>query len=310
MTVKELKEMKKKTPVHSFRGTVTTGNPPEAPSELQSKFNEHPQVLIVADDTGDDIRVVLLRASQHMKSDVIGKQIVFDSGTDDDGLPVGLYVDRWKMRNGREVVQLVVDAKGGAKSHVIKDGAAGKDPLIRYTQSSGNVAQEMARKLEWCWNAIDWVEDENIRQRLATTLWIEMNMKKIDIPAAPRENPDYQEMLPPEDPPMIPKSVSVSFPEPPETQPEPEPEPVQEPAAVAPYTGDDHDPEFIDLRDNKIIPAFGEVILGRAWRILVEELDTDDPGAVVALILEDTKSFRQLLLEIQESDDADDIPFK
>lgn len=241
MNVSDIKALQNKATIKHFEGRISSGSPPKDPTPQQQRFGEHTQSIIVEDKLGDEIEVRLMRTQQHLKSSTVGHAVVFEAGEDKDGKPTGLRVEKWSGKNG-EMCILAVDAKHGARTYVMDkvapadgDSAAAHEATarpVRYQQSPGSYpANLLADKLEWCWKKVDYVESDDIRQRLATTLFIEMSRNRIDVP--PVVAPDYIEFIdfpepvqePVQEPAVEQHTPEVQHEETPQVQHETEPEP-------------------------------------------------------------------------------------
>jgi hypothetical protein len=342
MTIKEILQRPNKANIKNFQGRIATGTAPKDPTPHQQRFGEHVQTIFVDDSAGDQIEVRLMRTSQHMDSTVAGHAVVFEAGEDKDGMPTGLRVEKWEGKNGQMCI-LSVDSKHGARTYVtdrippVSEATAtapqevkplpGSATGVRYDQAPGGYpADKMAARLEWCWKKIDYMEDEGLRQKMATTLFIEMSRHGVEPP--PIVEPTCHEIQPPE--PV--QADAVDEPRPcedcgedlghgpgpkcgactinsmrskaaPEVTPEvqheetpgvaPEPTPGEEACGLYdPVLS----PEFIELR-GLAIEKFGGSVWMEGFKMIYEAHEGSTIDACEQ-ILGDTKSFKELLFDI------------
>jgi hypothetical protein len=185
-TITEIRAMRDKDAIQAFVGVVVNGRPPKPPTENQQKFGEHPQSITLRDAEGEEIEVSIIRSQDHFTPAHQGKRMRFEAGEDPQGRPSGVTVNTWQGKSGDKMTKLVIDAKRGSRIYDVTEAETAQRPAtsadVSGRPNAGNRAEEIASKLEWCWNRVDWLESEDLRQKLATTLFIQLSMEKVSVP--------------------------------------------------------------------------------------------------------------------------------
>lgn len=65
----------------------------KTPSANQAKYNLHPQEIILLDDNGSDMTVVIMKKDMHLPAGCQGRVARFEAGENDKGMPDGLFID-------------------------------------------------------------------------------------------------------------------------------------------------------------------------------------------------------------------------
>lgn len=119
MNIADILKLPDKTSVDQVSGTVK-GVYTKNPTANQKKAGIHPQDVVIIDDDGYSIRVVLMKEKQHIPVDSKGASITIESTAGDGGKPIGLWTDLYN-----NVVKLQAD---GACAISMKDGPAKQAP--------------------------------------------------------------------------------------------------------------------------------------------------------------------------------------
>jgi hypothetical protein len=177
-TVEEILAMPKDATVNGFHGKILDMQEPFQPTEHDKKRGRIVQLILVTDmgDSGGKSLVVSLEdPAHHLDRCAIGAEIGLEANNGERGI-TGLVVNRFTPKGGGdEKVRLVVTKNGGGRvvipsiqETVQRPAEASPTPNHRKTKT-----RAIAEHLEYCVRLIDWTEDDDLRQRYATTLFIQ-----------------------------------------------------------------------------------------------------------------------------------------
>lgn len=101
MNIKEVKQLQDKTPVASVTGLVEKQYPPDDQTDNDKRFSQHRQAILISDDTGEKLMVVLMKQSLHILDAIEGKQFTITAGRNEKGELRGILQNRWTPPNSK-----------------------------------------------------------------------------------------------------------------------------------------------------------------------------------------------------------------
>jgi hypothetical protein len=187
-TVKEILAMPDGAIVNGFHGRISDVKKPFPQTAHDEKRGRVIQLVLVEDMDGgaDRLTVALEDPQHHVSPQEIGAEIGLEASNTDKGLR-GLLVNRFTAGDGTEKLRLMVEKNSGARvvlpavqrvTHN-KLGTPGSVPPGPPTGPAPTPSRHktktraMAEHLHYCVGLVDWVECDDLRQRYATTLFIQ-----------------------------------------------------------------------------------------------------------------------------------------